>query len=195
MYRIVLVGLVALLLMTGCALKGSTNVKKVQMYDASGSVIGTATLTEQEDAIKMKIKVEGLTPGFHGIHIHEYPICEGPDFKSAGNHLNPEGKEHGLMNPDGSHLGDLPNIKADADGLVENELILPEATLKTGRKSLLAREGSSLVISEEMDDGVSQPSGNGGTRIACGEIKHKNEKANKKPPTDPAQLEKPTDKK
>lgn len=181
--------------MTGCALKGSTNVKKVQMYDASGSVIGTATLTEQEDAIKMKIKVEGLTPGFHGIHIHEYPICEGPDFKSAGNHLNPEGKEHGLMNPDGSHLGDLPNIKADADGLVENELILPEATLKTGRKSLLAREGSSLVISEEMDDGVSQPSGNGGTRIACGEIKHKNEKANKKPPTDPAQLEKPTDKK
>src|SRR5699024_4489509 len=64
-----------------------------------------------------------ISPGFHGVHIHEYAKCEGPDFKSSGNHLNPDGSQHGLMNPDGPHLGDLPNVEADSSGYVETEIM------------------------------------------------------------------------
>src|SRR5699024_2852081 len=98
--------------------------------------------TEHPDGVNVKIKIEGLAPGFHGVHIHEYAKCEGPDFKSAGNHLNPEGKEHGLMHPDGAHLGDLPNVEADSSGLVEAELMLANATLLEGKKSILRGEGT-----------------------------------------------------
>lgn len=168
--------------------QGDETVRKVDMYNAGGDMIGTATLAEQPDGVKVKLKLEGLKPGFHGIHVHEYPKCEGPDFKSAGNHLDPEGKEHGLMHPDGAHLGDLPNIKADADGLVDAELMLANATFKDGKKSILKGEGTSLIITEDMDDGVSQPGGDSGPRIACGEMKtNPKPTGSKETPTNPTE--------
>src|SRR5690625_6728781 len=74
------------------------------------------------------------------------------------------------MHPDGPHLGDLPNIEADDEGLVEAELMLAEATMLDGTNSILSGEGSSLVIHAGQDDGVSQPGGDTGERIICGEI-------------------------
>ena len=162
--------------------------RTIDMYNASGDMIGTAALTEQPDGVQVKLKLEGLEPGFHGIHVHEYPKCEGPDFKSAGNHFNPEGKEHGLMHPEGPHLGDLPNVEADTSGLVDAELMLNDTTLLEGKKSVLRGNGTSLVIHAEQDDGISQPGGDAGERIACGEIKVSDKEESTESPTDPTQF-------
>ncbi|GIO28616.1 superoxide dismutase family protein [Ornithinibacillus bavariensis] len=182
-----LIFLLAVFLLTACQSKIITT-KTVDMYNASGDMVGTAELSEEADGVKIKLKLEGLTPGFHGIHVHEYPKCDAPDFKSAGSHLNPEGKEHGLMHPKGSHLGDLPNVEAESDGLVDAELILPKATLKDGKMSLLRGEGTSLVVTEGQDDGVSQPGGDSGVRILCGKIKSGKGKVPEQTPTDPTEF-------
>ena len=154
------------------------------MPNSSGDMIGTVQLTEGDGGVDFKVKLEGLEPGYHGMHVHEYPKCDQPDFTTAGNHFNPDGNEHGLMHPEGSHLGDLPNIEADSSGLVDAELMLPEATLMDGKKSLLDGEGTSLIIHKGQDDGVSQPGGESGARIACGLIA-KDEKESAETPTDP----------
>ncbi|MFC4558623.1 superoxide dismutase family protein [Virgibacillus kekensis] len=178
---------IALLLILGACQADEETTRTVEMYNSTGDMIGTAKLSERPEGVQVKLKLEGLAPGFHGIHVHEYPECEGPDFVSAGSHFNPDGKEHGLMHPKGAHLGDLPNIEADSGGLVKAELMLAGATLKEGKKSLLKEEGTSLVIHENMDDGVSQPGGNSGARIACGIIP-KDKDAAKKTPTDPTKF-------
>ncbi|WP_047979656.1 superoxide dismutase family protein [Ornithinibacillus contaminans] len=179
--------LLSIVLLVSCQSTAETT-KTVDMYNTSGDMVGTARLLEQPDGVQIKLKLEGLTPGFHGVHVHEYAKCKAPDFKTAGNHLDPEGKEHGLMHPDGAHLGDLPNIEADAGGLVDAELMLPGATLKEGKMSLLRGEGTSLIVDETQDDGVSQPSGNTGARILCGEIKSGNKSESTESPTDPTEF-------
>ncbi|KGX89604.1 Cu-Zn superoxide dismutase [Pontibacillus halophilus JSM 076056 = DSM 19796] len=177
--------LTGVLVLGGCMNENRSSLE-VQMYNASGDAIGTATLGEQSDGVGVKVSVTGLKPGLHGIHIHEFAKCEGPDFKTAGNHFNPDGKLHGLMNPEGAHVGDLPNIEADGSGLAEAELVVQGATMKDGKKSLLRDEGTSIIIHENQDDGVSQPGGNAGERIACGVISMK-EKNGENPPSDPTE--------
>ncbi|TFJ92793.1 superoxide dismutase family protein [Lentibacillus salicampi] len=179
----VLCMIMLLVFLTACQGNNETS-RTVDMYNSSGDMIGTVKLTEGDGGVDFKIKLEGLEEGYHGIHVHEYPKCDQPDFTSAGNHFNPDGNQHGLMHPEGSHLGDLPNIETNSDGLVDAELMLPEATLMDGKKSLLSGEGTSLIIHEGQDDGVSQPGGESGTRIACGLIA-KDEKKSSETPTDP----------
>lgn len=173
-----------ILFVTACQNTGVKNAETINMYNESADLIGTAKLSEQSDGVRVELEVEGLEPGLHGIHVHEMPVCKGSDFKSAGSHYNPEGEEHGLMNPEGAHLGDMPNIEADDDGLVESEVMIDEATLQDGDKSLLRGGGTSLVIHEDQDDGASQPSGKSGARIACGKITTDSDTGGKDP-TDP----------
>lgn len=161
--------------------------KEIEMYNASGDMVGTATFTEQPDGVEIKIKVEGLEPGFHGVHVHEYPTCEGPDFKSAGNHFNPENKEHGLLHPKGPHVGDLPNIEADHNGKVEETVVVREATLLEGKNSLTEKSGTALIVTSQRDDGITQISGDSGERIICGEIKGEDEKKDEEEPSDPTE--------
>lgn len=146
-------------------------VYEIDIHNASGDRLGDAKFTEVPEGVNIHVKLKGLTAGYHGIHIHEEAKCEGPDFISAGEHLNPDDKSHGLMHPEGNHLGDLPNIEADGEGKVDVELLLRDATLKEGRYSLLQEDGTSLVIHEKADDGITQPSGDSGERIACGVLK------------------------
>lgn len=162
---------------------------EVRLYNADKDAVGTANFKEAPDQVVVNIKVEGLEPGMHGVHIHEYPKCEGPDFQSAGNHFNPEGNEHGLMHPDGSHLGDMPNLNIESDGTADIEMELPGATLMDGNTSLLRQDGTSIVIHEKQDDGVSQPGGNAGERIVCGVISL-DESISDEKPTDPTESNK-----
>lgn len=179
--------LAMLFLLSGCLLPHE-NSEMVEMYNADGDRVGTARLNETDGGVAVTIEVEGLSPGFHAIHVHEYGKCEGPEFSTSGNHFNPDGKEHGLLRTDGAHLGDLPNIEADEDGNVQEELVIAEATLKKGKNSLITNDGTSLIIHDGVDDGMSQPSGNSGNRIVCGVIKNDSQSGEREEsPTDPTE--------
>lgn len=139
----------------------------VKLYNAAGEPVGFATLEQIDDGVRVKITASGLTPGKHGFHVHENPIQDG-DFKSAGAHFNPTHKHHGLENPQGSHVGDMPNLVVGADGTVEAETIIQHGTLEKGQPNSVL--GRSLIIHAGEDDNVTDPAGNSGDRVAGGNI-------------------------
>jgi len=143
---------------------------KANLLNAQGAPIGTATFSEKSNGVQLELKVANLPPGLHGFHIHTVGKCEAPDFKSAGAHFNPEGKQHGWDNPLGHHLGDLQNLNVGPDGKANVKILVPGVTLGEGPNSLFHEGGTSLVIHEKPDDGKTDPAGNAGARIACGVI-------------------------
>ncbi|KXH84042.1 superoxide dismutase family protein [Sporosarcina sp. HYO08] len=148
----------------------------VALNDREGNSIGTAELTEEENGVKVKVNATGLPEGPHGFHFHEAGKCEAPDFEAAGGHFNPTGASHGLDHEEGPHAGDLPNLEVGADGAVHEEFVAKQVTLKKGEQNSLLREGgTALVIHAGPDDGVSQPSGDSGDRIACGTVEERTE--------------------
>jgi superoxide dismutase, Cu-Zn family len=168
MWKVLII--ISMLLLVGCT-EQTPKQMKVDVYNPEGDSLGEITLQEQSKGVELDIDLEGLPAGEHAIHIHEKGICKAPDFKSAGNHLNPENKKHGLLHPEGSHAGDLPNLIVGEDGTAKVKLMAPQVTLKDGKGSLLPKDGTSIVIHEAKDDGMTQPAGEAGNRIACGEIK------------------------
>src|ERR1022692_4730550 len=86
------------------------NKKTVELKDAKGNSVGTATLVSKGQSVEVKLALKDLPPGEHGVHFHQKPQCDPPDFKSAGAHFNPGGKQHGLENPQGHHAGDMQNF-------------------------------------------------------------------------------------
>ncbi|MFS0691155.1 superoxide dismutase family protein [Sporosarcina sp. 179-K 8C2 HS] len=144
---------------------------KVHLMDGNGKPVGTAELTEEEDALRIMVEAEGLPEGPHGFHFHEKGVCEAPDFESAGGHFNPTGASHGLDHEEGPHAGDLPNLEVGPDGTVKEEFFVENLTLTPGEENSLFHDGgTALVIHAEADDGKTQPSGNSGDRIACGVV-------------------------
>jgi Cu-Zn family superoxide dismutase len=130
---------------------------------------GTLTLQQGNGAVMISGEITGLTASTeHGFHVHETGVCTLPDFKSAGEHFNPGNAKHGGPQASGQHLGDMPNIKADAQGRAIVEVTINGATLKDGGKNDLL--GKALVVHAMPDDYVTQPSGGSGARIACGVI-------------------------
>jgi len=142
----------------------------VHLKDAQGKVVGSAILWEEPSGIGMEVSVEGLPPGEHAIHFHQNAKCEAPDFKSAGPHFNPDGRKHGLENPEGHHAGDGPNFTVGADGKGHFKRDDKDVNLGTDSHSLFSNGGTAIVIHAKADDQKTDPSGNAGDRIACGEI-------------------------
>ncbi|MBJ6361365.1 superoxide dismutase family protein [Paenibacillus sp. GCM10012307] len=144
----------------------------VPIINSEGKNIGTAKLTQEGDKVHLHLEAEKLPPGKHGIHFHNVGKCDTPDFKSAGEHFNPTGKQHGFNNPKGFHSGDLPNIEVKKDGEVNVDISSSHVTLLRGKpNSLLKEGGTAIIIHEKEDDYVTDPSGNSGNRIACGVVK------------------------
>ena len=139
------------------------------LRDLSGQEMGTVTLRESGGRLFLSGELSGLPDGIHAIHIHTVGRCDRPGFASAGSHWNPTGREHGTQNPNGPHLGDLPNLPEPRDGWVKFDLASPGGTLR-GANPLLDSDGASVVVHAKGDDYKSQPAGNSGDRIGCGVV-------------------------
>jgi Cu-Zn family superoxide dismutase len=134
---------------------------------ANGLPGGTAQLLGSGSQVNISVALVGVAQGVHGVHLHMVGSCDAPDFASAGAHLNPTGRQHGMQNPQGAHLGDLPNVTVGSSGAGS-----ASATLNGSREEVLARlfdgDGTAVVVHAGPDDYRTDPSGNSGGRIACG---------------------------
>lgn len=130
---------------------------------------GSVSITAEENGVRLTGVVQGLKPnGEFGFHVHEKGDCSAPDASSAGGHFNPANVEHG--NPEGAthHAGDMLNIKSDDQGVAQIDTLASGATLHSGQPTDVL--GKAVVVHESPDDYTTQPSGNSGSRIACGVI-------------------------
>jgi superoxide dismutase, Cu-Zn family len=143
---------------------------KADLHNGQGQLVGIVTLAETINGVRVVAQVYGLPPGYHGFHIHEVGKCEPPSFKSAGEHFNPHGTQHGLKAPKGIHAGDLPNLLVAPDGTGVLVAYAPLATLMAGRNSLFHDGGTAVIVHSQPDDQWTDPSGDSGDRLACGVV-------------------------
>ena len=143
---------------------------KADLHDAQGKAVATASLKQVKNGVRISLQVADLPAGTHAFHIHTAGKCEAPDFTSAGGHFNPEGKKHGLKNPEGPHAGDMPNITVVANGKGKAQVVNTRVALGEGANSLFHEGGTAIVIHEKADDEMTDPAGNAGKRITCGVI-------------------------
>lgn len=167
--------LVALATLSVAALPAAAaDMAAAEMVNTDGKVIGEVTFEQAPGGVLLFVKVTGLPPGPHGIHLHSVGGCT-PDFKAAKGHINPHKRAHGLRNPDGPDNGDLPNLYVAADGTGMAEFYTTLVSVADGKRApaLLDADGSAVIIHANPDDHITQPIGGAGGRIACGVVERK----------------------
>lgn len=138
--------------------------------EGMGEVVGTVHLEDTDDGLLLMPGLSGLEPGAHGFHVHEYPLCD-PEEKdgervaagTAGGHYDPEGTGR-HAGPDGDgHLGDLPELEVNKDGIADTAVTAPRLTVNDlAGRSLMIHSGGDNYSDDP------RPLGGGGERIACG---------------------------
>jgi Cu-Zn family superoxide dismutase len=162
------------LLLAGCAGAGNTQAGSsvaAELRTPDGLVVGQARVSEMNGGLHVRIEARALAPGRYGAHLHASGRCDPPGFESAGAHWNPTARQHGTDNPQGHHLGDLPNIERGeeaAGGPID--VHVPGAALR-GADGMMDADGAAVVIHAAPDDYRTDPSGNSGARIACGVLR------------------------
>ena len=146
-----------------------------------GSANGYVVLTNAPGAgVLMRVDLKGLSQGWHGIHLHNIGDCSdgGNGFKASGGHVDPDQREHGLLNPAGAERADIPNIYAGADGRATAEIFnatvalyaSEESAAAAGPHPLMDEDGFAIVVHENADDHETQPIGGAGARVACAAV-------------------------
>lgn len=140
-----------------------------EIINNQGNVIGALELLEGPNGVLVEVTIGagGLTPGWHGLHLHQVGDCSDiSEFKLSGGHLGMLPGGHGLANPKGPEAGDLPNIWAGSDGAAGYETFSDMFDFET----LLDDDSTALIIHAERDDHFTQPIGGAGARVACAVI-------------------------
>lgn len=132
-------------------------------------VRGTMQFIQIGDKVHIRGQVTGLQPhSEHGFHVHENGDCSSGDGKSAGGHFNPHGTQHGMAMGAEHHTGDLPSLRADADGTAKIDVKISGPRVGSGADDIVGR---GLIVHEDRDDFTSQPAGDAGARLACAVIR------------------------
>ena len=162
--------LLSFLLLTGCSEECDCpdfKAAKAIVEPVDGSnVKGVVTFIEEKRGVKVVADFTGLTPGEHGLIIHESSACSGAGSADAGRHFNPSRTPHAGPNDSPRHAGDLGNVKAGSNGKAHLER-LDFVIRLDGPDSIL---GKAIVIHKYRDDYISQPTGNTGPGLGCGLI-------------------------
>ena len=157
--------------LSGCAILPPVPIAVAQLNPTQGNTAsGTATFVERSGKLMVDGRFKGLTPGQHGIHIHEKGDCGAADAMSAGGHFNPTGEPHGGPDSARHHGGDFGNMTADANGDATLTVTLDTTRIGIEKSAPNTIAGKALVIHADPDDLNGQPAGNSGKRVACGII-------------------------
>ncbi len=163
--------LVSIVLFSGCDELGRHQHPKadavaVLRATEGHQVQGTVSFMRVNKGLRVIARVQGLTAGDHGYHIHQFGDCRAGDGSSAGGHFNPRDQRHGAPTDEIRHIGDLGNLTADASGSARVDTIDTMLTLD-GPESIVGR---SVVIHAQADDFKTQPAGAARAGVACGVI-------------------------
>jgi superoxide dismutase, Cu-Zn family len=145
-----------------------SGMAKIEPTMPNSKVNGVVTFVETKDGLQVHADLNGVPPGKHGFHVHEFGEL-GHEGNDAGGHYNPNHTKHGFVVTEGlkkAHAGDFGNIEADESGHAVLDLFVPGVFL-TGMKNSIA--GRAIIVHEREDD-FSQPTGNAGARIGGGII-------------------------
>jgi Cu-Zn family superoxide dismutase len=145
------------------------------LIDRARNEVGQARFQQGPTGVLITIEMDGLpesATGWHGVHLHMIGDCSNADFTSSGGHINPSGRSHGLLNPEGPDNADLPNIYVHEDGVLRAQVFTDRVSLngEYDAPALLDDNGSALVIHDNEDDHSTQPIGGAGARHVCGVV-------------------------
>jgi Cu-Zn family superoxide dismutase len=176
--KIIFILLVGLLL-SACQSKTQQNEHSIQVPmsmatdTGTGPVMGTITITQTPYGLLFTPDLQGLPAGLHGFHLHENPSCAPAEKDkvmtaalAAGGHFDPKhtGQHEG---PYGAgHLGDLPGLYVDAQGIAQVPVLAPRlSTLKEINHTALM-----IHVGGDNYSDHPHPLGGGGGRMVCGMI-------------------------
>ncbi len=132
---------------------------KIEGGSAYPQITGVVEFYQLQNGVLVVADIDNLPQtetNIFAFHIHEGGSCEN-DFSLTGGHYNPQG----AMHP--SHAGDMPPLFSNGGSAWQ--------AFFTNRISVNEIIGKTVIIHDKVDDFTSQPSGNSGNKIACGEIK------------------------